>query len=200
VRALVGLAARPGARAPSYDVARECGILGQALVQLRQPLVKVGILHSVRGHCGGYGLARPAADISLLEVVEAVDGAVRCEAGLMGAKAGAALDRRLELVCQHATQAERQVLAGVTVADLARGRRRGEAHWGAGPGLRLPGLRREAGRPAGLLRRLLPAVGGNGPRWPGHLGGTGAVGHYLAGAQGRGKVDRAFRGAAGEGS
>jgi Rrf2 family protein len=124
VRALVGLAARRGALVPSYDVARDFGIPERMLIQVCALLVRAGILHSLRGHRGGYGLARPAAGIPLLEVVEAVEGTLRCEAVPLGGKAGAALDRRLEQACRRATQAERKVLAGVTVADLAGRQRR----------------------------------------------------------------------------
>ena len=40
-----------------------------------QALVRAGVLVSVPGPKGGFRLARPAAEISLLEVVEAIDGA-----------------------------------------------------------------------------------------------------------------------------
>ncbi len=39
-----------------------------------QQLVQAGLVNSQRGMRGGFQLARPAADISLLEVVEAIEG------------------------------------------------------------------------------------------------------------------------------
>jgi Rrf2 family protein len=42
------------------------------LVQILQQLRSAGIVTSLRGSSGGYRLLRPAAEISLLEIVEAV--------------------------------------------------------------------------------------------------------------------------------
>lgn len=44
------------------------------LGKILQTLVKAGILESYRGPNGGFVLGRPAEEISLLEVVEAIDG------------------------------------------------------------------------------------------------------------------------------
>jgi Rrf2 family protein len=50
------------------------------LLEVLHDLVKSGILRSNRGSGGGFALARPADKISLLDVVEAVDGPL--QAGL----------------------------------------------------------------------------------------------------------------------
>ncbi|MCU0879485.1 MAG: Rrf2 family transcriptional regulator [Pirellulaceae bacterium] len=44
------------------------------LLQILRNLVTHGILRSTRGVDGGYTLVRPANEISLLEVIEAIDG------------------------------------------------------------------------------------------------------------------------------
>ncbi|MEM6798145.1 MAG: Rrf2 family transcriptional regulator [Planctomycetota bacterium] len=44
------------------------------LVQILQDLRKAGLVTSTRGSCGGYRLARPAADISLADVRRAIEG------------------------------------------------------------------------------------------------------------------------------
>jgi Rrf2 family protein len=44
------------------------------LLQILRNLVTHGILRSTRGVDGGYTLVRPADEISLLEVIEAIDG------------------------------------------------------------------------------------------------------------------------------
>ena len=47
---------------------------GRFLLQVLRNLVRHGILQSTRGVDGGYSLERSPADISLLDVIEAVDG------------------------------------------------------------------------------------------------------------------------------
>lgn len=44
------------------------------LLQILRTLVTHGMLNSTRGVDGGYSLARPSNEISLLEVIEAMDG------------------------------------------------------------------------------------------------------------------------------
>ena len=46
------------------------------LLQVMQQLVRVGILTSKKGPRGGSNLARPANKITLLEIIEAIDGPV----------------------------------------------------------------------------------------------------------------------------
>jgi Rrf2 family protein len=49
-------------------------------------LVKADILHTVRGTGGGISLARPASEISLLDILDAVEGGVVLNACLEGGK------------------------------------------------------------------------------------------------------------------
>jgi Rrf2 family protein len=44
------------------------------LLQVLRSLVNRGILHSTRGVVGGYALGRSAAEISLLDLIEAIEG------------------------------------------------------------------------------------------------------------------------------
>jgi len=79
-----------------------------------------GLLHSLRGSRGGYRLCRPARAISLLEVIEAVDGPIRGEAiPWQGEVDG--LDRRLHEVCDRAAAEARQYLRKIHVSDLYAG-------------------------------------------------------------------------------
>ena len=57
----------------------------EALAKIFKQLVKSGLLRSHKGPGGGYALARPAHQITLLEIMDAVDSgrwADRCVAGL----------------------------------------------------------------------------------------------------------------------
>ena len=62
-------------------------------------------------------LARPAAALTLLDVVEAVDGPVRWEAATPGPDGGP-LDREVQTVCGQAAGLVRQRLRQVRLSDL----------------------------------------------------------------------------------
>jgi Rrf2 family protein len=105
----------------AHLVARARGIPAPYIRQALMPLVGARILGSLRGPNGGYWLARPAKDVTLLEVVEAVDGPIRGEAPATGqGEAAAALDKRLQEVCDMAAALVRQRLGKVTLAELAK--------------------------------------------------------------------------------
>jgi Rrf2 family protein len=116
VQALAYLAREGAGRpVPSHVAARAQGSPARFLLKVLKPLVDSGVLRSLRGPDGGYRLARPAKDITLLEIVEAVDGPVRGDAPPVGR-----LDRRLQAACDEAAALVRQRLARVTLAELAK--------------------------------------------------------------------------------
>jgi Rrf2 family protein len=119
--ALVHLA-RAGATRPlaSHEIADAHSTPERFLVKVLRPLVSAGILKSIKGPGGGYRLGRLPKDVSLLEVVEAVDGPIRGEAPAVGQGTAAAFDRRLGEVCNSAAGVVRQRLAAVSLAELAR--------------------------------------------------------------------------------
>jgi Rrf2 family transcriptional regulator, iron-sulfur cluster assembly transcription factor len=123
VEALAYLAARgDGGLVPSHDIARACGTPEGYLRKLFGLLVRAVLAYGVKGPNGGYRLARPAAGISLLEVVEAADGALFGDVDAVGTDQ--ALNQRLQAVFDRATDAERCLVAGLSVADLAGGKRK----------------------------------------------------------------------------
>jgi Rrf2 family protein len=112
---------KPDKPVPSHEVARELDLPERFLLKVLMPLVSMGILRSVKGPNGGYSLARPPKDITLLEVIEAVEGQLRSEAPPVS-KEGASLDKRLQAVCDEALVLVRERLEKVTLAELARGK------------------------------------------------------------------------------
>src|SRR5881394_3883336 len=58
----------------SHHIAAARGIPDRFLLKILKPLVSARVLFSVKGPHGGYRLARKAEEISLLDVLEAVDG------------------------------------------------------------------------------------------------------------------------------
>jgi len=75
IRALV-CAVREGGqgRFQAADVCRKVDIPEYFTRKIFQALVQGGFLHAVRGPGGGYALTRPPTEISVLDIVRAVDG------------------------------------------------------------------------------------------------------------------------------
>lgn len=71
---LTVLAARPGTVLSAPDLAELAGLEVPTVAKLLKPLAQAGLVASFRGANGGYRLARPAAAISLVEIVEAMEG------------------------------------------------------------------------------------------------------------------------------
>ena len=59
----------------SQDVSKKYNIPQEYLAKILQQLVMANVLRSKRGPRGGFSLARPATKITMLDVVEAVEGA-----------------------------------------------------------------------------------------------------------------------------
>ena len=77
IRVLVELASRDGeAPVPLAEIAEANTLPLAYLEHLVARLRKAGLVESRRGARGGYLLARPADDITMAEVVEALEGAI----------------------------------------------------------------------------------------------------------------------------
>ena len=61
---------------PSKRLAESGGMPDRFLLQILRNLVAHGLLRSTRGVIGGYALARSPEEISLLDIIEAVEGPV----------------------------------------------------------------------------------------------------------------------------
>jgi Rrf2 family protein len=78
VRAVLHLARIGGAeRSATSAIAREENIPPSFLAKIISQLSIAGLLHTSRGARGGVSLARDPKDITLLEVVEAIDGPIQ---------------------------------------------------------------------------------------------------------------------------
>ena len=104
LRALSELGRSGGAGpVPIGELARRRDIPVQFLEQLFAVLRRGGVLRSQRGVKGGYSFAREPASITVLEVVEMLDGPLGADA---------------EGVFAEAAEAARKVLADTTIADI----------------------------------------------------------------------------------
>ncbi|KRG68006.1 SUF system Fe-S cluster assembly regulator [Pseudoxanthomonas dokdonensis] len=71
---LTVLAARPGEVLSAADLAEQSGLEPPTVSKLLKPLAQAGLVEGLRGVHGGYRLARDADRISLIEIVEAMEG------------------------------------------------------------------------------------------------------------------------------
>ena len=108
VRALAELARRGQATpVPIGEIARAREIPSQFLEGLFATLRRAGILQSQRGVKGGYSFARPPTEITVLEVVELLEGELGSDASANGA------------VWTEAVDAVRAVLSATTIAEVS---------------------------------------------------------------------------------
>ena len=74
--ARLGESDRSHGRFSATELALDTGVPLPTTQKLMGQLAVAGLLTSVRGASGGFALARPAADISLADIVEAVEGPI----------------------------------------------------------------------------------------------------------------------------
>jgi Rrf2 family protein len=86
------------------------------LLQILRKLVNHGVLQSVRGIGGGYRLDRPADQISLLEVIEAIDGPLTTESPALASDQFS--QARIHDALAGVTKATRAQLDQIKIAHL----------------------------------------------------------------------------------
>jgi Rrf2 family protein len=132
IRAVIELASiepvasgRPPAEYPvtSERIAKAQEIPPKFLESILLQLRRSGIVHAQRGPEGGYWLARPAAEITLAQLIRAVDGPLANVRGqrpeTVGYQGAAAA---LQEVWIALRASEREILELVTIADVATGK------------------------------------------------------------------------------
>jgi Rrf2 family protein len=119
VNALSYLAAEgEGQWVAAHMIAKARGVPDPLLAKVLKPLVAARVLQAFQGPAGGYRLARPARQVTLLEVMEAVEGPVRGQAQFPRGEGGA-LGRQLETAFDQAAAVIREQFAKVKLSDLA---------------------------------------------------------------------------------
>jgi Rrf2 family protein len=122
VRALCGVAEANDAPRPAEALARLQGLPPKFLESILNDLRRAGLLVSQRGAEGGYRLARPADEITVADVMRPIDGPLAEIRGLRPEAAnyvGSA--EKLQDVWVAVRAGLRQVLEGVTIADIVTG-------------------------------------------------------------------------------
>lgn len=119
---LTAAARRCGSSVCSASViAGETGVPLPTAQKLVSRLAAAGLVESARGTGGGFRLARPAAAISLADIVEAVEGPIRLTTCADGDSHDCVLDHQCA-VRPHwgvVNDAVRGALAGISLATLS---------------------------------------------------------------------------------
>jgi len=109
-----------GGRTSAGELAAETGLPAPTVQKLVSKLSAAGLLRSVRGAGGGLQLARPAAAISLADIVEAVEGPIALAVCIDG---DCAMDHdcRVKPHWPVVNTALRGALAGIPLTQLSAG-------------------------------------------------------------------------------
>ena len=118
--ALIDLGVRYGdGPVSAREVSERQGVPAKFLEQLLGALRKAGLVSAVRGARGGFALTRAPGQITVLEVVEALEGPLAptsCDGGSLCGRSGACAAAG---VWAKATEALRDVFETTTLADLS---------------------------------------------------------------------------------
>jgi FeS assembly SUF system regulator len=104
------------------QLAEETGIPLPTVQKLVSKLSAAGLLRSVRGAGGGFKLARPAAAVSLADVIEAIEGPIAMTACVESGKHDCALEGSCKVQPHWAVVngAVRGALAGINLTSLTQ--------------------------------------------------------------------------------
>lgn len=113
---------KEGPLIPSRQIADVLELPPKFLTKILLLLVRSGLLATRRGARGGFRLARPADEVTLLLIAEAIQGPVRCEVPDLDNGGTSSIHAKLQTVCEQAADIFRKQLQAATIADLMRKR------------------------------------------------------------------------------
>jgi len=115
----LALAARDGGSIAAKAAARRLGVSPSYLAKILQSLAAKGIIVSIRGIGGGFSLPKPAAEMTCLEVLEALDGPLPSRYCLFEKAICVTKTCVFRALCEEVEEKMRKTLATSTIADLA---------------------------------------------------------------------------------
>jgi Rrf2 family protein len=120
--AMLDLASGRGDSTPVHlkDIADKHGISQRFLVQILLQLKGAGLLDSSRGATGGYFLAKPPAQISLAEIIHAIDQPPPPAPSALNGLYATPIVQVLSDALQDAQDREQRRLAEITLEELVK--------------------------------------------------------------------------------
>ena len=105
-------------RVTSSKISKEHNIPLDYLIKLLQRMVKANILRSKRGPKGGFTLARPAKEITLLEIIEASGGPISSQFALAELAGNAEFSIEMEKVFIKASEKAASILSRAKLSQM----------------------------------------------------------------------------------
>lgn len=116
---LTVLAARSGTVLSATELAEQAGLEAPTVSKLLKPLAQAGLVEGLRGAHGGYRLSRNADQISLIEIVEAMEGPLAMtECSLHDSNCGIADTCNVRSNWRLINHVVADALRGVTLAQM----------------------------------------------------------------------------------
>ena len=114
------MSARPAEALPSIAIARHAQLTQPTVAKVTKSLVAAGLVVSTRGIKGGCCLSRPVTQISIADVIEAVEGPIALTACVDGAEDPCAVRNGCFMGgnWNHVNSALRKALSDVSLAEL----------------------------------------------------------------------------------
>ena len=118
---LTVLAARPGGVLSAPDLAEHAGLEAPTVAKVLKPLAQAGLVEGFRGANGGYRLAREASAISLVEIVEAMEGPLgMTECSLHDGQCGIEQSCGVRANWRRINDVVADALRGISLAEMLR--------------------------------------------------------------------------------
>jgi Rrf2 family protein len=102
----------------SQTISKRYNIPLEYLLKILQQLVRANVLRSKRGPRGGFNLAKPAKKITLLQVIEAVEGPMINYLNLTEQARGVKFASKAEQAYEKALSSARSIFEKTKIADL----------------------------------------------------------------------------------
>ena len=99
-------------------VSKEYGISLEYLLKIMQLLVRANVLKSKRGPRGGFSLTRDPKDISMLQVIEAVDGPLTRPLHMAEQTHSADFGIKMESACKEAIEKATEIFDKAKISDM----------------------------------------------------------------------------------
>ena len=102
----------------SQSISKEYNIPLEYLLKILQQLVRANVLRSKRGPRGGFSLAKPTKKITMLEIIEAVDGPMATQLELTEQAPKEKFSAKAEQVYERAVNQAKAVFDKAKLSDL----------------------------------------------------------------------------------